>query len=52
MRKSLWTQAACAYANLLDDTVIVNDGAERLCLPGKPEHVFGLFPGRYNYLAY
>ncbi|MBR1634178.1 MAG: hypothetical protein IJ682_03845 [Lachnospiraceae bacterium] len=48
----LWIQAACAYTNLFDDIVIIDDGRESLFMPGKPEYVFGSFPGRYAYLTY
>ena len=48
----LWVQAACAYANLFEDMIILDDGETSFFLPGKAEHVFGCFPGRYAYLAY
>ena len=48
----LWLQATESYVVLFDDMVIIDDGNESLFLPGKPEYVFGNFPGRYSYMSY
>lgn len=50
---ALWLQASCAYANIIDDVCILTPAKnEAYFLPGKPEHTFGLFPKRQEYLSY
>lgn len=49
----LYYEATCACGSLYDDTKIIStrDG-KQYAVPGRPEYVFGTFPGRYNYLAW
>ena len=49
----VWLQAACAYANIYDDLYILTpEKNESYFLPGKPEHIFGLFSKQQAYLSY